>query len=98
MLETVILFGLIILMGLIAVLVKLPLGVSLRLLGHPVLTDVGVTALVLWIHWGTMTGLMSATVAGLMCAGVTTIGRATFGYIEDSRYFPGTVDLSRRLG
>ena len=98
MFETVVLFALIILMGLVAVLVKLPLSVSLRVLGHPVLTDVTVTLVVLWIHWGTMTGLMSATLAGLLCAGLTTVGRRLFGYIDSGTYHPGAVDLSRRFG
>lgn len=98
MFETVVLFALIILMGLVAVLVKLPLSVSLRVLGPPVLTDVTVTLVVLRIHWGTVTGLMSATLAGLLCAGLTTVGRRLFAYFDSGTYHPGAVDLSRRFG
>lgn len=89
MLETVICFGVIIFAGIALVLVKLPRHISLTLLGHAMLLDLVVTALSLWMHWGTMTGLMAATMAGLMCALTTSAGRKLFGYIRDGEYHPG---------
>lgn len=93
MLETVLIFGLVIFIGLALVLVKLPTRITLRLLNHCVAVDIAVTLLVLWIHWGTMTGLMSATVAGIICSIVTSAARKLFGHIQGGRYYPGLYTL-----
>lgn len=93
MLETVFVFGAIILLGLVLILLKLPAQVSLWLLGHHTLLDIAVTGITLWIHWGTMTGLMSAAMAGLMCSLLTSGGRRLFGYIKHGRYFRGLLNL-----
>lgn len=82
-------FGVIIFAGLALILVKLPRRLSLWLLGHGTWVDVFVTCTTLIIHWGTMTGLMSATVAGLCCALATSLGKYLFGYIKGDRYYPG---------
>jgi hypothetical protein len=64
-----------------------------------VLFDIVVTCMVLWIHWGTMVGLLSASVAGLVCSLCTSIARMTWGYIRGSQYIPGRLfDLRERLG
>lgn len=82
-------FGLVIFLGIAFILVKLPRKYSLWLLGHSVLLDIGVTVLTLAVHWGTMTGVMAATMAGLMCALATGIGRKAFGYIRNGVYTRG---------
>jgi energy-coupling factor transporter transmembrane protein EcfT len=92
-LETVLLFGAIIFVGIAFILAKLPIRWSLRIFGHAVAFDIFVTVLVLWIHWGTMTGLMSATVAGIICAVCTSTGRRLFGYIRGSTYYPGVFNV-----
>ena len=97
MLEAVLVFGAVIFVGVAAVFIKLPLKWSLWLLGHHVATDVGVTVLVLVLHWGTITGLMSATVAGLICSVTTSVGRCLYGYRLGNFYYPGHYDLSGRL-
>lgn len=89
MLEIVLVFGAVIFIGLFAVFIKLPVRQRAVLLGYPLALDMGTTALVLWMHWGTMTGLMSATVAGLMCVVTTTVARRLFGFIEKSVFHPG---------
>lgn len=98
MLESVIIFGIAIFAGVALILAKLPLRWTLRVLGHHVWFDVFVTALVLWIHWGTMVGLLSASVAGLVCSLCTSSARWIWGYIEKGQYRPGRLfDLRESL-
>lgn len=89
MLEAVLVFGAVIFLGLFMVFVKLPVVTRAKLLGHPLALDLVVTGATLAMHWGTMTGLMSATMAGIICALATSAGRSLFGYIEHDRFTPG---------
>lgn len=85
--------GFAIFLGLVLILIKLPRRSMLRLLRHDVALDIGVTVLVLAVHWGTFSGIMAATVAGLLCSLATTVAKRTFGFIQGDRYFPGLVTL-----
>ncbi len=75
MLETVILFGVIIFAGLALLFAAFPRAMRVWLMRHHVFTTLVVTGATLAIHWGTMTGLMSAAVAGLMCSLACFTGR-----------------------
>lgn len=85
--------GLAIFLALVFILIKLPRRLMLRLLHHDVVLDVGVTVLTLAIHWGTFSGVMAATVAGLLTSVGTTLAKKTFGHIHGDLYFPGAVTL-----
>lgn len=85
--------GLAIFLGLVFIFIKLERRTMLRLLRYDAALDVGVTVLVLAIHWGTFSGVMAATVAGLMCSLGTTLAKRTFGYIAGTKYYPGLVQL-----
>jgi hypothetical protein len=61
--------GVIVFVGLLLIFVKLPRRMALRLLGRPLALDLVVSGLTLLIHWGTFSGVMAATVAGLMTSG-----------------------------
>lgn len=89
MIEAVLVFGVIIFAGIAAVLWKLPVPIRRWVLGHDMLLDISVTGLVLWIHWGTMTGLMSATVAGFTCALASKFARWGWGYTHRGKFVPG---------
>lgn len=89
MVEAALVFGLIIFLGIGFILIKLPRKMMLWLLGRAMWLDIVVTVFTLIIHWGTMTGLMSAAVAGLMCSLATSIARWYFGYIRGGKYYPG---------
>ena len=93
MIEGVMVFGICIFLGIAVIFIKLPKRISLRLLYHHIWVDVGVTIFTLWIHFGTITGLMSATVAGLCCSAATSSGKWCFGYIKRGRYYRGLIDL-----
>jgi hypothetical protein len=89
MIEATLTFGLIIFVGMAAILIKLPTRMMLWLLGQALWVDVFVTVFALVIHWGTMTGLMAAAVAGLMCSFTTTAARWLVGYTRRGKYRPG---------
>lgn len=94
MLEAAFVFGLVIVLGMFLIIIKLPTHITLWLLGHHLLVDILVTALALVMHWGTMTGLMAATIAGMACSLVTSFARKLVGYTYRGRYHPGFINLN----
>lgn len=85
--------GFSIFLGLLFVLAKLKRRLVLRLLHHDALLDIGVTLFVLYVHWGSFEGVMSATIAGLFTSMATSLAKRLFGHIEAGQYFPGHFHL-----
>ena len=85
--------GFLVFLGVALILWKLPRRLMLRLLAHDVALDLTVSVLVLMIHWGTFSGVMAATVAGLTMSLATSGAKRLFGYIVNKRYVPGIVHL-----
>lgn len=85
--------GITIFLGLAAILAKLPRRMLLRLLKYGAVMDIAVTVLVLIIHWGTFSGVMGATVAGLLTSVATTGLKKLFGYIDGNLYHVGRIRL-----
>lgn len=85
--------GFLVFMGLVLLGFKLPRRTSLIWLGKPLLLDVCVTVLTLLIHWGTFSGVMAASVAGLLTSGFSSTCRWYFGYIEHGVYKPGVITI-----
>lgn len=75
MFETTLMFGIVIFAGVAALFGAMPYGLRRFLVRHHLATSLFVSGLTLWIHWGTMTGLMSATVAGLITSLACYVGR-----------------------
>jgi len=86
--------GFAIFLGLVFIFIKLRRRTMLRLLRHDMAIDVGVTLLTLAIHWGTFSGVMAATFAGLLTSVGTSLAKKAFGYIDGHLYHPGFVTLS----
>lgn len=85
--------GVIVFIGLFLLLIKLPRRAMLRLLHYDVALDIFVSVLTLAIHWGTFSGIMAATVAGLLTSMATTLMKRMFGYIQGGMYYPGYFTL-----
>jgi nucleoside permease NupC len=83
-------------LGIALILAKLPRRLMLKALGWPLAIDLLVSILVLFVHWGTFSGVMAATVAGLLTSLATSGARRLFGYIAGNRYFPGLINLDPR--
>jgi nucleoside permease NupC len=86
--------GFMIFLGTALILVKLPRRMMLRALKHDLLIDLGVSLLTLLIHWGTFSGVMAATVAGLMMSLATSGLKRLFGHIENDCYYVGRIRLN----
>ena len=85
--------GLAIFLAMLFVFIKLPRRTLLWLLRYDLAIDVSVTLLVLLIHFGTFSGVMAATVAGLMTSIATTGAKRLFGHIRGEQYVPGLLNL-----
>lgn len=81
--------GLTIFLGVCLILAKLPRRLMLKALNHTLAIDLLVSALTLFIHWGTFSGVMAATVAGLLTSLATSGAKRLFGHMQGNRYFPG---------
>mgnify|MGYP000004530257 CR=1 FL=1 len=85
--------GMAIFLGLVFIFIKLKRRTMLRLLRYDMAIDVAVTVLTLAIHWGTFSGVMAATFAGLLTSVGTSLAKKAFGYIDGHHYHPGYVRL-----
>ena len=81
--------GLVIFLGLAFILAKLPRRLMLRALHHDMALDLLVSAVVLIVHFGTFSGLMAATVAGLLTSIATSSAKRLFGSHDGTHYKPG---------
>ena len=85
--------GFMIFLSIVLILAKLPRRLMLKALHHDAALDLAVSILVLVIHWGTFSGVMAATVAGLMTSLMTSGAKRLFGSISGNRYVPGILNL-----
>ena len=85
--------GFLVFLGALLILAKLPRRLMLRALNHPLAIDLTVSTIVLAIHWGTFSGVMAATIAGLLTSLTTSAARRFFGYHDGTRYYSGVLNL-----
>ena len=86
--------GLAIFLGLVFIFIKLPRRTMLRWLRYDILLDLAVTMIVLVVHFGTFSGVMAATFAGLLTSVGTSLAKCVFGYIQGDQYVPGLIRLT----
>ena len=75
MIEATFTFGIVIFAGMALLVGAMPPWMRRGLLRHHLFTSLLVTMIALAIHWGTMTGLMAATVCGMMTSLACFVGR-----------------------
>ncbi len=85
--------GFTIFIGVVLILAKLPRRTMLRVLKHDLALDIAVSLITLMIHWGTFSGVMAATVAGLLTSLATSGLKRLIGYADGDNYYPGKVRL-----
>jgi NhaP-type Na+/H+ or K+/H+ antiporter len=86
--------GFIVFLGIALIFIKLPRRLALRALKHDLLIDLLVSCTVLLIHFGTFSGIMAATVAGLLTSLFTSAAKRLFGYIDHDIYYVGRIRLN----
>jgi hypothetical protein len=89
--------GLLVAVGLLVTLAKMPWRWRMRVLSNPIVMDILIAILLLIIHWGTFSGVMVATIGALFCSLVLSGGRKVFGYMEHGEYVPGIRNVSNKL-
>ncbi len=85
--------GALVFLGVALILAKLPRKTLLKALHHDLAIDLFVSGLVLTIHWGTFSGVMATTVAGLMTSIATSGLKRLLGSVHRGRYYPGLIRL-----
>jgi hypothetical protein len=88
-----ILTGLTVFLGVVLILAKLPRRMMLRALSRPLLIDLTVSFVTLIIHFGTFSGVMAATVAGLLTSLASSAARRLIGFHDGTRYYPGIINV-----
>ena len=94
MIEAVIFFGIINVLFEFVVLGMVPPRARLRLLGNKgaqTIMHVMIMILVLTVHWGTVTGTMSAFFSFILSMVTVFIAQVTFGYIKGNTYRRGII-------
>ena len=81
--------GLTVFVAAMLLLLKLPRRWKLRMLHYDVWIDWSVSLVVLMIHFGTFSGVMAATIAGLLTSIFTSAMKKLFGSISSNGYQPG---------
>jgi hypothetical protein len=85
--------GFTVFLAMMLLLIKLPRRWALRLLHYDLALDCSVSLIVLLIHFGTFSGVMAATVAGLMTSLFTSAMKRAFGSLSRKGYQPGYFTL-----
>lgn len=86
--------GIIIVVSFVALFIKLPRRWILVALGWPITLDLTFSGLAYILHFGTLTGVLAAAVAGLAISALSSLARRLVGYMEYNRYVPGYLDWS----
>jgi hypothetical protein len=73
--------GFLVFLGVVLILWKLPRRLMLKALNHDIAIDLLVSVLTLIVHWGTFSGVMAATIAGLLTSLGTSGAKRLFGYM-----------------
>jgi hypothetical protein len=89
--------GIIVGIGLLVTLIKMSWKWRMRTLSNPLLLDVIIFVLLMFLHWGTFSGVMVATIGALTCSVVLSAARKLYGHIESGRYVAGYFDVSSKL-
>lgn len=89
--------GLIVGLGLLVTLVKLPWRGKMWVISHPLLMDAIVFVFLTAIHWGTFSGVMVATIGALFCSITLGVAKWLVGHVRGNTYYPGVFNVVRRL-
>lgn len=89
--------GFIVAAGLLLAFYKCSWQARMRMLSNPLFMDVFIFTLLTLIHWGTFSGVMVAATGALICSALISLGRYTYGFIDEGNYFPGVMNIVNKL-
>jgi len=85
--------GLFVFSGVMLLLIKMPRRWLLACLGYDLALDVLVSAVAFALHFGTFSGVMAATIAGLLTSIATTTMKRLCGFTRGGVYHAGYFNL-----
>jgi hypothetical protein len=83
--------------GLLLTFTKCSWAMRMKMLSNPLFMDVLVFTTLTLIHWGSFSGVMIASIGAMICSGLLSLGRYTFGHIDKGVYYPGVRNISSKL-
>lgn len=89
--------GIVVCLGICIWFTRVRWRTRLWLISHPLLVDVGVFAFLTFIHWGTFSGVMAATIGALMTSVLMSGARKLWGFYQGRDYVRGMIDVSTKL-
>lgn len=94
--------GMAIAVGLLLMISRLGAKMALRLLGMPIIIEVGGVIIAWYMHGGTIVGGMAVVVAGICLYFSVNMARTIWGYVDNDLdgnpdYHPGWKKYDRRL-
>ena len=81
--------GVLVFIGLMLLFIKLPRRTVCWLIDRPLLMDTSVSIIVFTLHWGTFSGVMAATVAGLLTSGFSSCAGWYIHHVGRERFIHG---------
>lgn len=84
-------------MAFIVTLLKLSWKWKLRVLSYPLTVDILVFLFLTIIHWGSFTGVGSATIGAMVVSLILSAGRWLVGYFEKGEYIPGRINVIDKI-
>lgn len=84
-------------LGLLVIMFKANWKWRMLMLSNPVKMDIIVFAVLTFLHWGTFSGVMAATIGALMVSLILSVGRKAYGYKVGNTYVRGMVDVSQHV-
>lgn len=89
--------GFVVGLGLIIIMFKANWHWRMKMLSNPVKMDIAVFAVLTFLHWGTYSGVMAATIGALMVSLILSAGRKLWGYTSNGKYVRGMYDIGDQL-
>ena len=89
--------GVIVALGLIFAFWKCSWGTRMKMLSYPLTMDIAIFIVLNVLHSGTFSGVMVAAVGSLVCSAMISIGRKVYGYVDKRIYYPGMINVVKRL-
>lgn len=85
-------------LGMLLTMAKCNWTWRMRILSNPLKVDLLVFTVMTFLHWGTFSGVMAATVGAFMASLLLSVGRMALGYItKTGDYKPGWFNISHKL-
>lgn len=89
--------GILVALGLLVTLAKMPWRWKLIVVSAPLIVDALVFSFLILIHWGTFSGVMVATIGAFFCSLTLSAARWLIGHNVNGKYIPGKFNIAHKV-